>query len=142
MRHHLYNPDFKFVVEPESFNKYTDRELLQYCLGATMYMPARRISPPRYSPTRCRGLTTIVLCFEDACPEDQVEAAEENVHKLLETVTAAVDRGELSADRVPLIFVRVRQPRPVQALRARADQGAGALSLRRQLPQVQRGKRL
>ena len=54
------------------------------------------------------GLTTIVRCFEDACPEDQVEAAEENVHKLLETVTAAVDRGELSADRVPLIFVRVR----------------------------------
>ena len=37
MRHHMYNPDFKFVVEPEHFNKYTDRELLQYCLGATMY---------------------------------------------------------------------------------------------------------
>ena len=34
MRHHLYNPGFKFVVEPEHFNKYTDRELLQYCLGA------------------------------------------------------------------------------------------------------------
>lgn len=39
MRHHMYNPGFKFVVEPEHFNKYTDRELLQYCLGATMYMP-------------------------------------------------------------------------------------------------------
>ena len=31
-----------------------------------------------------------------------------HIYKLLETVTAAVDRGELSADRVPLIFVRVR----------------------------------
>ena len=30
MRHHLYNKDFKFLVEPEEFNKYTDRELLQY----------------------------------------------------------------------------------------------------------------
>ena len=39
MRHHRYNPDFQFIVEPESFNKYTEQELLQYCLGATMYMP-------------------------------------------------------------------------------------------------------
>ena len=31
MRHHRYNPDFPFVVEPESFDKYTDREMLQYC---------------------------------------------------------------------------------------------------------------
>ena len=108
MRHHLYNPDFKFVVEPESFNKYTDRELLQYCLGATMYMPGTKDFAPKILSNAMPGLTTIVLCFEDACPEDQVEAAEENAHKLLETVTAAVDRGELSADRVPLIFVRVR----------------------------------
>ena len=108
MRHHLYNPDFKFVVEPESFNKYTDRELLQYCLGATMYMPGTKDFAPKILSNAMPGLTTIVLCFEDACPEDQVEAAGENVHKLLETVTAAVDRGELSADRVPLIFVRVR----------------------------------
>ena len=38
MRHHGYNPTFKFVVEPEDFNKYTEKDLLQYCLGATMYM--------------------------------------------------------------------------------------------------------
>ena len=41
MRHHMYNPDFKFVVEPEHFNKYTDRELLQYCLGADVYADSR-----------------------------------------------------------------------------------------------------
>ena len=46
MRHHLYNPDFKFVVEPEVFDKYTDRELLQYCLGATMYMPGTKDFAP------------------------------------------------------------------------------------------------
>ena len=47
MRHHLYNPGFKFVVEPEHFNKYTDRELLQYCLGATMYMPGFKDFTPK-----------------------------------------------------------------------------------------------
>ena len=42
MRHYLYNPDFKFVKDPVEFNKYTDRNVLQYCLGAAMYMPGHK----------------------------------------------------------------------------------------------------
>lgn len=108
MRHHLYNPDFKFVVEPEDFNKYTDREMLQYCLGATMYMPGTKDFAPKIISGSMPGLTTIVLCFEDACPADQVEAAEANVHRLLDTVADAVDAGTLSPEKIPLIFVRIR----------------------------------
>lgn len=108
MRHHLYNPNFKFVLEPENFNKYTDRELLQYCLGATMYMPGTKDFAPKILSGAMPGLTTMVMCFEDACPEEQVEEAEENVHRLLDRVTDAVESGTLSEDRVPLIFVRVR----------------------------------
>ena len=54
------------------------------------------------------GLTTIVLCFEDACPEKDVLAAEENVHRLLDTVADAVNNGVLDKNRVPLIFCRIR----------------------------------
>lgn len=108
MKHHLYNPEFEFVVEPENFNKYTDRSLLQYCLGATMYMPGTKDFTPKILSGAMPGLTTIVLCFEDACPEEQVPVAEENVHKLLETVTDAVDNGSLDPEKVPLIFVRIR----------------------------------
>lgn len=108
MRHHLYNPDFKFVAEPEHFDKYTDRELLQYCLGATMYMPGFKDFAPKILSGAMPGLTSIVLCFEDACPESRVEEAEQNVYKLLDTVTSAVDDGTLDPDKVPLIFVRVR----------------------------------
>lgn len=108
MRHHLYNPDFKFVVEPEQFDKYTDRELLQYCLGATMYMPGIKDFTPKILNGEMPGLTTIVLCFEDACPEERVPEAEENVHKLLDAVSTAFENGTLSKDEVPLIFVRIR----------------------------------
>ena len=108
MRHHLYNKDFKFLVEPEEFNKYTDRELLQYCLGATMYMPGIKDFAPKILGGAMPGLTTIVLCFEDACPEDRVEEAEQNVYRLLDTVTDAVDKGNLAPEAVPLIFVRIR----------------------------------
>lgn len=108
MRHHMYNTDFKFVVEPEYFDKYTDREVLQYCLGATMYMPGFKDFTPKILNRSMPGLTTMVLCFEDACPEEKVSEAMENVHHLLVTVTEAVDKGEFKADFVPLIFVRVR----------------------------------
>ena len=108
MRHHRYNPDFKFIVEPESFDKYTDRELLQYCLGATMYMPGFKDFAPKILSNAMPGLTSMVLCCEDACPEERVLEAEENIHKLLDTVTGAVEDGTLDADDVPLIFVRIR----------------------------------
>ena len=107
----MYNPDFKFVVEPEHFNKYTDRELLQYCPGATMYMPGFKDFTPKILEHSMPGLTTMVLCFEDACPEERVPEAMENVHHLLSTVADAVDSGELDPDFVPLIFVRVRNVR-------------------------------
>ena len=42
MRHHSYQPSSKFVIEPINFDKYTDRDMLRYCLGATMYMPGTK----------------------------------------------------------------------------------------------------
>ena len=108
MRHHRYNPDFKFVVEPEHFNKYTERDLLQYCPGATMYMPGFKDFTDKILTNAMPGLASMVLCFEDACPEDRVPEAMENVHRLLGRITDAVDSGELDGDKVPLIFVRVR----------------------------------
>jgi hypothetical protein len=39
VKHHRYNEQFEFVVDPVEFDKYSDKKLLQYCLGATMYMP-------------------------------------------------------------------------------------------------------
>ncbi len=108
MRHHLYNPEFKFVVKPEHFNKFTDRQLLQYCLGATMYMPGFKDFTMKILTHAMPGLTTIVFCFEDACPEEKVSEAMENVHHLLSAVTNAVESGMLNPDHVPLIFVRIR----------------------------------
>ena len=42
MRQHAYNKDFQFVKAPIEFNKYTERDILQYCLGATLYMPGTK----------------------------------------------------------------------------------------------------
>lgn len=108
MRHHRYNPDFQFIVEPEDFNKYSDKELLQYCLGATMYMPGTKDFSQKILDNSMPGLTSMVFCFEDACPADKVEEAEKNVIHVLDVLATALEDGTLTYDNLPLIFCRVR----------------------------------
>lgn len=108
MRHHRYNQGFKFVQEPIDFDKHTDRDLLRYCLGATMYMPGYQDFAGKIINEWLPGLTSMVLCFEDACPAERVGEAEENALRLLDTVADALDAGTLDPSRLPLIFCRVR----------------------------------
>ena len=110
MRHHRHNPSYPFVKPPVSFDKYTDKTLLQYCLGATMYMPATYDFLNKILSDALPGLTSLVLDFEDALPKSNIELAEENVLHLLKEVGEALDAGTLSNDAVPLIFCRVRNP--------------------------------
>ena len=108
MKHHRYNEGFKFVVDPVEFNKYTEKGLLQYCLGATMYMPGNKDFASAIMERKYPGLTTMVLCFEDACKLDDVPAAEENSINLLNTLCEKIERGNFSYEDLPLIIFRVR----------------------------------
>lgn len=108
MRHHRYNQNFAFVEDPIDFDKHTDRTLLRYCLGATMYMPGYQNFAQKILDEAMPGLTSMVLCFEDACPEERVQEAEENTLRLLDTVADALEEGSLDPAKVPLIFCRTR----------------------------------
>ena len=108
MRHHQYNAGFQFVMPPVDFDKYTDRSLLQYCLGATMYMPGTKDFVQKIVARSYPGLTSMVMCFEDACPEEEVSAAEMNSIHLLDELDRLVKEGTLESKDIPLIFFRVR----------------------------------
>lgn len=108
MRHHKYNKDFKFVLPPTEFNKYSEKSILQYCLGATMYMPGTKDFANKILNNELPGLTSMVLCFEDACPEKDVTKAEDNTIRLLEILADALEEGTISYEDIPLIFCRVR----------------------------------
>ena len=108
MRHHANQPDSKFVIRPESFNKYTEHGLLRYCLGATMYMPGVKDFLQPILTKKYPGLTSMVMCFEDACPEDKVPEAEQNVLRLLDALNRELERGTIQYDEIPLIIFRVR----------------------------------
>lgn len=108
MKHHQYNPGYQFLKEPESFNKYTDRSLLQYCLGATMYMPGTKDFAEAIITKKYAGLTSMVMCFEDACEESRVPEAEQNVIRLLDELGRQLENGTFLYEELPLIFFRVR----------------------------------
>lgn len=108
MRHHKYNSEFHFVKEPEEFNKYSEKEFLSYCLGATMYMPGTKDFSGKILNREMPGLTSMVFCFEDACPEGQVGEAEKNVIHVLDILASALEDGSLTYADLPLIFCRVR----------------------------------
>ena len=110
MKHHQYNLTYKFVKDPVDFNKYTERSLLQYCLGATMYMPGTKDFAQAVIGKKYPGLTSMVMCFEDACPEEDVQAAELNSIHVLDTLKNAEDNGLLKYEDIPLLFFRVRSP--------------------------------
>lgn len=108
MRHHRYNPEFQFVKDPVDFDRNTDPKLLRYCLGATMYMPGYQDFAQKIIDEWLPGLTSMVLCFEDACPKERLAEAEENSLALLDTVATALEEGTVDPGHVPLIFCRVR----------------------------------
>lgn len=108
MRHHASQPASKFVIEPVNFDKYTPRELLRYCLGATMYMPGTKDFLEPILTKKYPGLTSMVMCFEDACREELVPQAEDNVLRLLDALDDAVNSSAIGYDEIPLIMLRVR----------------------------------
>ena len=108
MRHHLYNPNFKFVKEPEEFNKYTDRSVLQFCLGASMYMPGHKDFIDAILTHKYPGLTSMVMCFEDACKIEDVPKAEANSLHTLDVLSQKLENGEITYADIPLLIFRVR----------------------------------
>lgn len=110
MKHHQYNPDFKFVKEPIEFTKYTDRNILQYCLGATLYMPGKKDILDTILNKKLRGLTSMVMCFEDAIAEEELPEAENNVINFLDVLSKELRFENVKYEDIPLVFFRVRNP--------------------------------
>ncbi|WP_114752677.1 HpcH/HpaI aldolase/citrate lyase family protein [Pleomorphovibrio marinus] len=108
MRHNQVLSTFTFFKDPISFNKFTGKQLLQYCLGATLYMPGTKDVRQKILSGSLYPLTSMVMCFEDAIKEDDVTIAEENVLDHLSAISVAVKNNDLSVDDIPLIFLRVR----------------------------------
>lgn len=114
MRHFGYltagQAESLFSHVPQPFCRDSDRQSLAMALGATLYSPGTTTG---YAHRICaltgRGVTSAVLCLEDAIGDADVSAAERNVVAQL----AELDRAKAAA---PLLFIRVRAADQVTAL--------------------------
>ena len=118
MRHHNYNPNFNFIKSPVEFNKYTDRDTLQYCLGATLYMPGTKDIKEKVLHHQL-DVTSLVMCCEDAIKEEDLPIAEQNILDHMDFFADKIAAGELTHDDIPLIFVRVRNPEQFERFASR-----------------------
>ncbi|HEX2322701.1 MAG TPA: HpcH/HpaI aldolase/citrate lyase family protein [Streptosporangiaceae bacterium] len=119
MRHFGYltagQDESLFAHAPQPFDRDSERGTLAMALGATLYSPgttwdyARRIGA-----LVGRGVTSAVLCLEDAIRDTDVPAAERNVAAQLTELHEAEREGGCAGG--PLLFVRVRHADQIQSL--------------------------
>ncbi|URM34386.1 HpcH/HpaI aldolase/citrate lyase family protein [Cytobacillus firmus] len=118
-----------FYKKPGYFNKRSDRELLSYALGATLYMPATRpnIHQDLLSKKHA-GLSSMVICLEDAIGDDEVEMAENLLCLELENLSSDLVKGLCEEEDLPLIFVRIRSYDQLMRLKSRIPNGLHLLT--------------
>jgi len=114
-----------FCRAPEDFTRRCDAGTLAVALGATLYMPATR---PRLGDDlrkqSASGVTSSVVCLEDAIADEELPAATDNLVGQLRELAARDPAGE----GLPLLFVRVRQPEQIGAIAAALGEGLGLLT--------------
>ncbi|WP_299938879.1 HpcH/HpaI aldolase/citrate lyase family protein [uncultured Pelagimonas sp.] len=108
MQHNLVSDPDIFFRAPQSFNRFSDRQFLRYCLGGTLYMPSTRAVMDKIVARQMPDVLSMVMCFEDAIRAEDLGAGEANVIQQLGYLAEQVRTGALSNDDVPLIFLRVR----------------------------------
>ncbi|GAA3396065.1 HpcH/HpaI aldolase/citrate lyase family protein [Streptomyces roseoviridis] len=124
-----------FHREPAEFSAGSPARTLAVALGATLYSPATR---PRLADDvrkqAARGVVSMVLCLEDSISDADVEAGEDNLVRQFADLAASAEAGDgpdggaaAGAD-VPLLFVRVREPRQITDLVSRLGETVRLLS--------------
>ena len=110
--------DTEMLIEGAEFDKSSPREILQYAIGGMLYMPATRTKIVQdIIGQKNPDMKSICLDLEDSIGDDTVEEALILLKSTLSKLYAAVENATLSKDRLPLIFIRVRNPKQLRDLK-------------------------
>ncbi|MCR8848192.1 HpcH/HpaI aldolase/citrate lyase family protein [Rossellomorea sp. SC111] len=133
MRHFSYLSALQtagvFYVKPANITKDSPKELLEYSLGATLYMPATRTDiSDLVSGRKYPELCSMVLCLEDSIADSEVEQAERMVIHHLQSIYESLQNGRLSTSDLPLIFLRVRSPEQISTISSELGEAIDCLT--------------
>ncbi|WP_243525036.1 HpcH/HpaI aldolase/citrate lyase family protein [Bacillus pseudomycoides] len=106
-----------FYQEPITFSKDTAKDQLAYALGATLYTPGtKKTIADDIITKKHEGATSIVLCLEDSISDEEIQLAEQNVVIQMQLLAHIMDAGKLHPSDIPLLFIRVREPKQMTSL--------------------------
>lgn len=97
-----------FLKSPSEFDKYTNKEILKYALGANLYMNGLKDFYNGIITGRFNDIVSISICFEDATKDSELEICEDNVLHMLDKLDKYLEKYKEIDFSVPLIFIRVR----------------------------------
>ena len=110
--------DTNMLIEGVEFDKTSPREILQYTIGGMLYMPATRTKIVQdIIDQKNPDMKSICLDLEDSIGDDTVEEALILLKSTLSKLCTAVENGTLSINKLPLIFIRVRNPEQLRTLK-------------------------
>ena len=110
--------DTNMLIEGVEFDKSSPREILQYAIGGMLYMPATRTKIVQdIIEQKNPDIKSICLDLEDSIGDDTVEEALILLKSTLSKLCTAVENGTLSINKLPLIFIRVRNPEQLKELK-------------------------
>lgn len=101
-----------YMMEPQEFNKDSEKEILQYAVGGLLYMPASKKDIANKIINKTYNFVkSFVLDLEDSLGDDLVGYGERSIVNIIDKINDAVmDNGiDFTYNDVPLIFIRVRK---------------------------------
>lgn len=110
---YLYE-NIPLAVEAEEWDKNSPKEVLQYAVGALLYMPAsntkiaKKIISGEYS-----FIKAMVLDLEDSLGDDLVGFGQRAIQTTIRELGKAVEDGLITISQIPLIFIRVREKKHI-----------------------------
>ncbi|WP_353853882.1 HpcH/HpaI aldolase/citrate lyase family protein [Bacillus sp. Bos-x628] len=103
-----------FLKRPAAIHPLSPRRVLAHALGATLYMPATRQDlADMLLSQKYEALCSVVFCLEDAIGDQEVETAERNLVVQLTRLAQELTHSPDTADKLPLLFIRVRSPKQI-----------------------------
>ncbi|MEH7392855.1 HpcH/HpaI aldolase/citrate lyase family protein [Bacillus sp. JJ1474] len=118
-----------FYKKPQEFTRNSRKDILSNALGATLYMPSTRPNIHQDLLTKKHsGLTSMVICLEDAIGDDEVELAESMLVQELRNLKEDMEKGLLIEDDLPLMFIRIRSYEQLKRLMNSIQKGLDLLT--------------
>ena len=107
MKYFSKENELKFYKVPSRFDKYTPKHILQYAIGANMYVPGiNQCLFEKLINDKFYNIGALTLCLEDSIEDEQVAEAQDNIIRLFDKLNKYTQENK--GHNLPLIFIRVR----------------------------------